>query len=228
MTDMTGKVFGELTVIGMTEPPGKRRAICRCSCGNQKLVLPGNLGTTRSCGCKKKEWQSAANVGRVNANVVTHGDTRGDEQTTEYGRWATMLSRCENPKSTGYENYGGRGIAVCEQWHTFENFLADMGRCPEGFSIERKNNMLGYSPENCVWASRETQQRNRRNNRMLEHDGLRLCVADWTDRLGWPQHIIRQRLAESDKPGGLVKWPISRILTEQPGAKSRRFPERNI
>ena len=95
--------------------------------------------------------------------IVAHGEARRSGSSREYRAWGSMKARCFNPKATGYKNYGGRGITVCKRWlHSYANFLADMGRCPAGLTLERKNNDGNYTPKNCKWATRSEQMANRR------------------------------------------------------------------
>lgn len=89
-------------------------------------------------------------------------ENHGKYNTKTYQCWADMKGRCANQNNRSYVNYGGRGITVCERWLSFTNFLSDMGERPEGLSLERMDNDAGYSPENCKWATRSEQNKNKR------------------------------------------------------------------
>jgi hypothetical protein len=124
--------------------------LCRCEgCGTERVVLGGTLrqGRSRSCG----------DCGRVK-----HGHCRNHRSTRIYEVWHSMMQRCYNPNHPAYAHYGGRGISVCERWHSFVNFFIDMGVAPPGKSLDRRNNDGDYTPENCRWATRAEQMRNRR------------------------------------------------------------------
>lgn len=158
LIDMIGQKHGKLTVIKKSIRKGKSAYwVCECECGRRKEVRRDHLlsGDVETCGVKGcRKFYSV------------HGNA-GIEETTEYRIWGTMKSRCLNPNDQAYENYGGRGITICEEWLSFENFLNDMGSRPsENHTLERINNDKGYSRENCKWATWETQNRgNKRLNK---------------------------------------------------------------
>lgn len=117
---------------------------------------------------------------------------------TSHPLWCTywmMKARCENSRFPSYPRYGGRGITICDRWQDFAAFTADMGRRPPGFTLERVDNMKGYSPENCVWAAAHTQARNRRNNVNVILDGTTKTRAEWCRDRGVPQSTVRKRVA---------------------------------
>ena len=152
--DLIGRRFGRLEVLERITPVGDGRIkwLCRCDCGNVVGVCGSNLqtSTTASCGCLRIE---------ITKNRST---THGDKGSKEYASWSNMLTRCYNPNSTQYKWYGGRGIKVCDRWrNSYENFLEDMGRCPEGLTLDRIGVNGNYSSENCRWASWEVQANNK-------------------------------------------------------------------
>ena len=159
---LTGQKFGRLTV--ENENPirsldGQIRWNCSCDCGNRTTVVGNCLtnGKTRSCGCYKRD--KTREMGRLNT-------THGMSYTTEYKIWNGMIQRCTSPNTTGYSDYGGRGITVCDRWlNSFEAFYEDMGPRPSlDYSIERRENDGNYEKNNCYWATREEQQNNTRVN----------------------------------------------------------------
>lgn len=128
---------------------------------------------------------------------VKHGESCSPNQklTTEYAAWNGLRNRCNNPRDKNYRRYGGRGIRVCERWSDFRAFLADMGRRPSAdHQIDRIDNNGPYSPENCRWATRQQNQRNRACNRLLTYNGLTLCLAEWAERIGTTAEALAARL----------------------------------
>lgn len=155
LRDLAGKQFGHWTVLARQPERylGHTRWLCRCVCGIERVVFGGALrrGASKSCG----------GCGRLK-----HGHCRNGRSTRVYEVWRAMLQRCYNPNHRAYANYGARGITVCERWHTFVNFLVDMGEPPPGLSIDRINNDGNYEPGNCRWATCSEQMRNRRPSKL--------------------------------------------------------------
>lgn len=161
--DLTGKQYGLWSVLdGPHRIPGKDKTYrawrCRCECGTERIIRSSNLssGQTNSCGCKRLEYNATGDANRKHSL----GGTRA------FNVWKKMLNRCTKPDDSAYPNYGGRGITVCDRWHDVENFVADMGQPPKGLTLERVDNDGGYNPENCKWATRSEQARNKRNTKI--------------------------------------------------------------
>lgn len=188
--DLTGRRFGRLQVVSpSTYRKPKNRAVwlCLCDCGKQSVVTAGDLmyGNTKSCGCLMRE------ISRANGmSNRRHGFTH----TRTYRIWGGMKKRCLNPSEPNYHRYGGRGITLCDRWHSFDAFLEDMGECPSGCSIERIDNDGPYSRENCRWATILEQARNKSNNRKFTLWGETLTLTEWAHRFGLKRPTVGRRL----------------------------------
>jgi hypothetical protein len=157
-----GQRFGRLVVLSEADSvKHKRRLLCRCDCGTVKSIRVDSIIRCgqRSCGCLRNELS-----GRRAKAFRRHGEAVA--LTTEYIAWQAMIRRCTAVNGPKWRYYGGRGIAVCDRWrHSFEQFLADVGRRPgKGFSLDRINNDGHYEPGNVRWADAVTQNRNRRRS----------------------------------------------------------------
>ena len=126
----------------------------------------------------------------------TYGHSIAMENAREYNSYKSMVNRCSNHNATGFERYGGVGIGVCSSWlgeKGFENFLSDMGPRPENCSLDRINNSLGYSPENCKWSSAKEQNRNRKTNALVEYNGKTQTLVEWSEELGLSYGMLVMR-----------------------------------
>jgi hypothetical protein len=121
-------------------------------------------------------------------------EKHGMTDTRVYKLWASMIARCRIPSATGYHNYGGRGITVCDRWCRFTNFLDDMGSPAEGQSLDRIDSNGNYCPENCRWVARADQNRNQRDLIYVTMDGRTACLAAWTRERGIPYGTVRGRI----------------------------------
>lgn len=151
--NLSGKRFaGWLVLYQGPSSSGKIRYFCRCDCGNECLVDAGNLKKGRSKHCLK-------------CSRSYRHTYHGMSKSKTYAVYTQMIERCHNPSHKYYYLYGNRGIFVCDKWkESFKYFIEDMGLAPESLSIDRLDNYKGYYKENCRWATREQQDRNKRNS----------------------------------------------------------------
>jgi hypothetical protein len=149
LIDLTGQIFGFWKVVkhaGMYQGRAGALWLCQCVCGKKRKVksLALRNGITESCGCQRR-----------NLHKVTHGCAPKDKcRPRAYISWAKVKQRCYNPNCKEYKWYGAKGIKLYRPWHNFANFLADMGPCPDGFVIGRKNHTKNYEPGNCIWTTK--------------------------------------------------------------------------
>ncbi|CAB4241123.1 hypothetical protein UFOVP228_29 [uncultured Caudovirales phage] len=201
--DELGNVYGRLTVIGRVRRVGRKAAewVCKCTCGATAYHSGTNLrsGAVVSCGCYMKEIRP------------TLYRSHGLSKSKGYRNWATMVQRCTNTNVAQYKDYGGRGITVCKRWLKFENFYADMGVCPEGCSLERRDNMKGYSKSNCYWATRVQQAANKRNNVLLTANGETLPLTVWARRLGTCHATLRERIERGWSEVDTCTRPVRKV-----------------
>lgn len=187
--DITNQKFGRLTAMEMTDERrhGEVVWVCKCDCGNEIKTRIGCLtsGSSKSCGCWKKD--------RMNKHDM-HG-------TSFYNIWQNIKQRCFDKNHHKYPNYGGRGIGVCDRWKSFDNFKEDMydsylvhEKNNDSSQIERKNNDGDYCPENCEWATRKEQARNRRDTRWVEYNGDKKSLAEWVEILDLDYNTTWQRI----------------------------------
>lgn len=205
----SGTRFGRWVVVGEAAHRGRARTfsvVCECGATGRVALTDLRSGQSRSCGCLNRE------VARIASR--RHGETVNGKMSAEYRTWRGIWRRCTDTTFIGYRDYGGRGISVCERWALFANFLADMGRRPSrNHSIDRIDNDADYGPDNCRWATRSEQGRNKRSNRLLEARGRTLPLAAWCEETGLKPDTITERIRRG--------WSVDRALSTPCHRRSR-------
>jgi hypothetical protein len=209
--DLIGKKFGKLEVVDrVPKPKGKSGnhvwCLCVCDCG-EIVEIRGTCirtGNTTSCGCAKTK------LCKTNLKHG-HAGNKGGRVSPEYQAWAKMIRRCESPNDSRYYCYGARGVSVCRAWrHSFEQFLADMGKRPSNeHSLDRKSNDGDYKPSNCRWATKKQQRLNKQNSCLITCEGITKTITEWSEQTGIQRQTIKQRI---DKLG----WSAEKALTVVP------------
>lgn len=197
--DLTGSKFGSLTVlkeVGKTKNNMKLWE-CECSCGNRVVVPTNNLksGHTKSCGCA---WKNS---------ITKHGKC----DTRLYSIWRNMKQRCYNCKNKAFNNYGGRGISVSNEWkESFERFYE--WSISHGYSkdlqLDRVDNNGNYEPENCRWVTRTENNRNKRTNHFITFNEETHTLKEWGELKGINYQVILWRLKKG--------WSLEDALTKVP------------
>lgn len=198
--NLNGSVFGRLTVLRIEPSRNRRSWVCQCTCGNTCVVAQRELtrGDTRSCGCIRKEML----VVRNREGKVDHSALSSAERSA-YRKWSLMWSRVRNP--TG-KSYCYEGLSVCSRWEVFENFLADMKCPPIGHSLDRIDNLKGYSRDNCRWVPLAHQAKNTCRNRKVVFQGELDIVSDHARRQGLDPDVVFDRLNK-------LGWDVNRALS---------------
>lgn len=198
--DAVGEKHGRLTIFAFSHCKNQKSYwLCRCDCGNKKTASVGALrsGSIKSCGCLKTPQPML--------------------KSPEYRAWQGMKTRCYNDKWPSFNDYGARGITVCDRWlNSFDSFLSDMGRRPAGeYSIDRIDNDLGYSPENCRWATKAEQSANRQCARMLTCQGRTMSVTEWAQVLGMHRKTLFSRLWRGMNAEDALTMPVDHNMSRR-------------
>lgn len=207
---MINKKFGRLTVLKLEYKKqrytknGKKDGfdyfyLCHCECGNTCTVDKKKLksGHTQSCGCLQKERTSKAKK------------IHGMEKTRLYHIWQGIKRRCLNPNEVGFKKYGAKGITICDEWKNnpvaFINWAFENGY-NDFLTIDRIDNLKGYSPNNCRWVTTKQQARNKTNNRLITYNNETHCLTDWAIILGIKLKTLETRIYNH-------KWSIERAFS---------------
>lgn len=196
--DLTNQKFGYLYVTRrIGSKYGGTLWECKCDCGKTITVLGASLrkGHTKSCGCKREIM--------ISDSLKTHGMTN----TRIFKIWNRMNQRCAKPYISSYKYYGGRGITVCKEWkNDFQKFYewSLKNGYADNLTIDRIDNNLGYSPENCRWITRKENCRNKRNNRLITFEGETKTISEWAELYNMPFSRLYGRINKG--------WDIERAL----------------
>lgn len=193
--NISGCRFGKLIVMKRAQntKDGKTQWLCQCDCGNSKIIRKSDLitGKTKSCGCLRKE---------ITKNLGFNNKTHGKTNTRIYRIWQAMKSRCYYKKNIQYQNYGERGIKICDEWldkgNGFINFYnwAINNGYKDNLTIDRRNVNGNYEPNNCRWTSMKTQENNRRNNHKINYDNKNYTVSQLSKKINIPKATLLWRI----------------------------------
>ena len=210
--NLTGQVFGRLTVMDCAGVNAHGSALwkCKCECGTIKTIDGQHLrkGAIKSCGCLRKDLPA------------TMFRTHGLRNHPLYVVWVDMRRRCDNKTNSRYKDYGGRGITICEEWYDFKKFYDwAIAGYKKGLSLDRINNDGNYEPSNCRWATRTEQANNKRNNRTICIDGVNKHLLEWCHEYNIEPSTALTRI----KRGWSEKDAITKPVRKGKYAEESRF-----
>lgn len=183
-----GQRFGRYEVILRVDNVDSRPHFkCKCDCGNERIVSGKYLrqGLSKSCGCYGAEQRKKAST------------THGLRKSSEYQVWCNMKNRCLDITNKQYEDYGGRGITLCKEWLTFENFINDMG-LSNGLTIDRINVNGNYEASNCKWSTIKEQARNKRNNHIVYLNNKAMTMIEASEIMNIKYDSLRMKLKRAN------------------------------
>lgn len=206
--DYKGRKIGRLTILSDSHKilNGRYRHIfiCKCDCGREVEVIANAVasGNTKSCG--------------FDCLLGDPRKTSSPERRRLHRIWNNIKSRCNNPNAEHYDRYGGRGISICKEWSENSEMFIDWA-LKNGYAndltIDRKDNSLGYFPENCRWVSMKTQSNNKESNILYSHGGKTMNLSEWSEELGVDRELLRSRLRRG--------WSFAKTI-ETPGRKKEK------
>lgn len=198
--DVIGKKFNHLTVLqDVGRHKRDRKILCLCDCGKKHTAVKSAVtrGGTKSCGCNLFKYEHKIMVSKH----------------PYYKVWIGLRARCYNVTDKNYEDYGGRGIIVCDRWlNSFMNFVKDMGIKPsKKHSVEREDNDDNYTPANCKWGLPIEQQNNKRSNIKITYKGKTQNLSQWSREIGINRETLKSRLRKG--------WEIDKVFSQDKYSK---------
>lgn len=212
-----GARFGRLTVVGEAaehlSPSGqiRRRFKCLCACGNVTVASLSDMrrGSAKSCGCLSAE--------KTRERSTTHGHTVHGHRSIYYRLWTSVKSRAVFRNSSSAKTY--LHVSMYQPWIEdfcafYEYVISTLGERPSGLSLDRLNTKGDYEPGNLRWATQKEQNRNKRNNRLVNFNGESWSVSEWAEKAGLSTSVLHRRLFK-------LGWSVERALTTPATAKQK-------
>lgn len=202
-----GDKYGRIEIIGLIRYRDKsntvrKACICKCSCGN--IIGPSRLyqlisGDLVSCGCFSRDVHSEMLADKN----TKHGYNVRNNREPLYNVWVAMIQRCSHTNRKDSKYYSLKGIQVCDSWKSFENFRdwALSHGYENGLTIDRKDNSIGYNPDNCRFMTIQEQQLNKSNVRLITYGGITDSISGWAKRIGVSWSTLNNRLNKYESVG---------------------------